>query len=347
MSFQAEVVNRTSLLADKYVLPSADGQEAVLAIVNATFVDRGDGRLRLADQQEPIVEVDRHLGPPHTTSLVAESQLVLWKPMADVLISGHAYAPAGRRATDTVVGLRVGSLNKQILVSGDRDWRRGVAGNVAGSPRPFESIPLLFERAFGGTTESQTWRYNPVGVGYRGARSAEPSVTTEVPNFEYPAHRVRSPSDEVPAAGFGILGRSWKPRVDYAGTYDDAWLADRWPLLPLDFDPRHQQSAPHDQQHPYFKGNEDVSVMNLTPTGSWQFRLPSVYIAAEFAYDREVIPKPLNLDTLLLRPDSQTVVMTWRVAMLTRRSRGVLREVRISNLASGVAVAAVKSIAAA
>ncbi len=49
-------------------------------------------------------------------------------------------------------------------------------------------------------------------------------------------------------AGFGILGRAWPPRLQKAGTYDQRWLDQRWPLLPKDFGFAYWNGAPEDQQ---------------------------------------------------------------------------------------------------
>ena len=55
-----------------------------------------------------------------------------------------------------------------------------------------------------------------------------------------------------------------KPRVNYVGTYDGTWLAERFPLLPVDFDPRHNQVAPATQMaHPPLIGDEAIAIRGL------------------------------------------------------------------------------------
>ena len=61
----------------------------------------------------------------------------------------------------------------------------------------------------------------------------------------------------------GPLGRHWQARVGFAGRYDDAWLAERFPFLPTDFDERYFQSAPADQWTDHLRGGE-VLLLNLT-----------------------------------------------------------------------------------
>jgi hypothetical protein len=53
--------------------------------------------------------------------------------------------------------------------------------------------------------------------------------------------------------GFGVVGRAWAPRLIRAGTYDQAWLDQRWPNLPKDFDFGYWNEAPEDQQIPYHR----------------------------------------------------------------------------------------------
>ena len=45
----------------------------------------------------------------------------------------------------------------------------------------------------------------------------------------------------------GPVGRGWRPRLSYAGTYDQHWIDEVFPFLPADFDDRYYQAAPEDQ----------------------------------------------------------------------------------------------------
>ncbi|HUK34346.1 MAG TPA: DUF2169 domain-containing protein [Candidatus Methylomirabilis sp.] len=331
MPYQAVVVNRTPFTSEKFVLAAFDGQEAVLILVNATFDVNHRGVLDLAEAQRSIVLVDQHFGDPVRSSIRYESQLALDKPFVDVLVRGHVWAPRGRPATEVSAGLRVGTLRKVLVATGDRSWRMSPLGLTPGPPEPFERLPLIYERAFGGTFEETVYLPNPVGVGYRRARSSDPDIRTEVPNFEYPNARVSTPSDTVTPAGFGVIGRGWQPRIQYAGTFDREWLATRWPLLPEDFDSRYHQAAPQDQQLPSLVGGEPVVLVNLSADGELRFALPTYSLAAKYVYDRGDVNRDLHLDTVLLEPDERQVTLTWRAMAITRRSRGNLREIVIAD----------------
>ncbi|MHC3968697.1 DUF2169 domain-containing protein, partial [Pseudomonas aeruginosa] len=80
---------------------------------------------------------------------------------------------------------------------------------------------------------------NPAGCGWfpRSADTAE-IVGTPMPATEKLGEPVDSPHGRFTPMALGPLGRHWQARVGFAGRYDDAWLAERFPFLPADFDER-------------------------------------------------------------------------------------------------------------
>jgi hypothetical protein len=326
MSFNASVRNYTRFVADKFVLPTADGQEALVALVNGTFDVRA-GALYPAEAQRPILVADEYYADSVPSSIRYESQLAINKPFVDVLVRGHVYSPGGRRATQVQASLEVGPIQKTLVAMGDRFWKRGPFGIGPSAPQAFERIPVVYERSFGGAVGGDIHASNPVGVGYRQARSLDDTVATEVPNFEYPNARVNSPADKTPPAGFGVIARHWQPRVRYAGTFGPEWLANRWPLLPTDFDARYAQAAPSDQQLASLHGGEAVTLVNLSQQGEVRFNLPMHRFAARFVYRREVFTRQMRLDTVLIEPDDQIVTLTWRASVISRRRLGLLRKI--------------------
>jgi hypothetical protein len=187
-------------------------------------------------------------------------------------------------------------------------------------------MPIIFERAFGGVSSNgQSEPTNPVGLGFRGASPVDQTVNTVAPNVEYAGSGARRP------AGFGVIGRGWRPRVEYAGTYDDRWLRSRWPLLPTDFDVRHYQAAPEDQQSRSIHGGEDVHVVNMTPEGTWRFRLPVLDVPMHLLYEGRIATTPLRMDTVVLEPDRYSLTLTMRTAIRTVRS-APLREIVLGHV---------------
>ncbi|MCV5264373.1 DUF2169 domain-containing protein, partial [Escherichia coli] len=64
----------------------------------------------------------------------------------------------------------------------------------------------------------------------------------------YPKEEWSSTSKNLRVAGFGPVPPFFEARQTLAGTFDEEWIENRKPMLPLDFDRRFFQSAPADQQ---------------------------------------------------------------------------------------------------
>jgi hypothetical protein len=122
-----------------------------------------------------------------------------------------------------------------------------------------------------------TCETNPLGLGFARQWFLKASRLKSLP-----APRIETPSAPVtaslfwqvardrhqkpiPPAGLGSLGRAWTPRRQKAGTYDDAWLDQRWPNLPKDFNFSYWNAAPADQQIDYPQGDEIIELSNLVP----------------------------------------------------------------------------------
>jgi hypothetical protein len=264
------------------------------------------------------LRLPEHFGEPGKSSIKYDADLVLTKRTTDILVVGHAYAPAGHSVTHADVGFKVGPVQKVLRVFGDRQW--GTFG--ASAPQPFEKMPLVYERAYGGVDlksdqpdKDWDWR-NPVGTGY--ATASGRATGLRLPNIEDPKNPIDSWRDRPAPAGFGAIASHWQPRVGYAGTYDERWIKTRQPLLAEDLDDRYFQSAPADQQAPGFlRGGEPVVLLNLRPEGRLQFALPKVYLGFETRFydgSRE-IHKRRELHSVILEPDFPRVSMVWHSAL--------------------------------
>jgi hypothetical protein len=182
---------------------------------------------------------------------------------------------------------------------------------------------MVYERAYGGVdlstrdTPSPQWDVrNPIGTGFAVSASAVDGM--RLPNIEYPDQPITRWKDRPAPAGFGPVCAHWQPRASFAGTYDERWERERLPLLPEDFDDRHYQCAPADQQPPEFlRGGELVVLVNLTPASELRFTLPRDYLAFETFFvtgEREIHRRPL-LHTVLIETDRPRVSMVWQTAL--------------------------------
>jgi hypothetical protein len=87
---------------------------------------------------------------------------------------------------------------------------------------------------------------NHAGLGCYETTAAKALTDKPLPNTEETGHPIRKPNGSYKPMAFGPLGRSWRPRVQWAGTYDQKWLDTKHPLLPDDFDERYFQCAPEE-----------------------------------------------------------------------------------------------------
>src|SRR4030095_10201571 len=190
------------------------------------------------------------------------------------------------------------------------------------SPEPFLTMPLTYERAFGGVDvgsphpETDWYWPNPVGTGFVASRDRIDQ--TRPPTIEYPNHLITSGSSRPAPAGLGIVSSHWRSRALLAGTYDEAWSENRQPLLPVDFDIRHYQTVPEDQQSPAFlRGGEHVILAHLTPLGTLRFRLPQLdlVLMTRFMSGERQEHEPPKLHTVILEPDFPRVSLVWHSAL--------------------------------
>jgi hypothetical protein len=302
------LINPTRFCTQPQLVLDARGEERLLLVMKASF-ELCDEGLQPTDAE--VVLADQYRGDPANSSLAAASEVVLFKPQPDLLLSGHAY-PTERGGTAALVSFRVGAWSKDALVFGDRVWTRGVSGLRPGAPQPFERIPLVYERAFGGADLTRTpplgCPENPVGVGMVDCRAGSP-----VPNLEHPRHLLEAAGDRPPPRAFGPIPPHWQPRLSLHGTFDAEWQRTRMPLPPLDADPRAAQVAPPDQLYPRaLAGGEPVELRGVSRDGPLRFRVPRMRVRVTVHDGRHARELPTALDTLHVDADALRLDLTWR-----------------------------------
>ncbi|HEY0037261.1 MAG TPA: DUF2169 domain-containing protein [Longimicrobium sp.] len=331
-----QLANDTGLAATIFAAPDPDGVESLYTVVKGTFaLDRLDasGTPARADEQVPPVLADEHHGDPAATSIRVPSDVCLVKPATDVLLVGTAYAPGGRPVPWMDVTLSAGPLHRTVRVFGDRVWRDGATA-TASAPEPFERMPLVWERAFGGTDRAgealRGEARNPVGAGFRAPDGEKPLDGLPLPNLEDPADPIASWSQLPTPAAFAPVSPHWLPRRSFAGTYDEAWQRGRAPYLPADFDPRFFQLAPEGLVAPgWFAGGEVVDVSGASPGGRLRFRLPSLPVQVEYDMDGAAQSPPVHLDTVLIEPDASRVILVWRTVLACDKKLLKVREITV------------------
>jgi hypothetical protein len=196
--------------------------------------------------------------------------------------------------------------------------------------------------------EPVTFADVPSGPPQAGALRCASDITAFKPSTDVVVTAPETPPDTWPARGreidvtigpvrfggkvaapwpFGPIGPAKEPRRRYAGTYDGVWLEQRFPLLPGDFDPRHNQVAPPAQIAPQpLAGNEMVTVRNLYARDEMlRAALPGRTVVVAGNVRGRYFTEIALLDTVTLSSERPVVSLVWRLAI---RPRQKVEEVR-------------------
>lgn len=335
------------------------------------------------NDQDPIelCMADEFYDEPNTSSILQESDIIPFKPKCDVLVQGHAYASKPTKAFKASIALYKSLddnpkasfeeiLNKEIWITGSRQWRRQRHYNSINSSQfiqeyiltPTEltqKVPLRYEYALGGSYQlinpndseesyHEVCYRNPIGRGWfeHSYFDKLKQYHYELPEF-YPAPQIMPKGTfyEKPLitkqegamtafdmvkldypntpAGFSFLHRSWAPRLAKAGTYDEQWLENRHPNLPIDFNFSYWNGAPEDQQidYPDLTKPHTLVVNNLIKGGGYHaILLPRhrAFVLANIAGEQTILP--MNLDTLIFNTDNMTLKLVWRLSVLKTKT---------------------------
>lgn len=313
-------------------VPSLDafGREIVIAIVKATFKVAADGRALVADEQRPVRAADVPHDPDNPRSSIKyPSDVCDRKHGTDVIVLGDAIARTPVTALDVAVKVR--EMTAPLRVHGPRFYYRSVSSVVVGPAARFERERVVYEKTFGGASPDLgiVELRNPSGVGV--ARRDADLVDMPAPQIEHPSSPHQGPKDRYGPAGFGAIAPHWSPRREHAGTFDDVWKAARMPLLPKDFNVRHNNAA-HPSlllDAPLVAGNQ-VAILAMSESGYFGFEVPAFPIVVRGRFDdgtmREEHPA---IDMLLVEPALGLFEIVARAVFPLGRSRGLLRELTV------------------
>ncbi len=308
------IVNDTPFAVGWMPCRVAPPQPGLTVVVKGAFALQPDAPAQpLAER--PLLAGDLFHGDDPEASLRYATDLVPHKPGLDITLVGHARAPEAWPVPALTVGFGVGGWHKRLSVFGDRYWLGRGRGARTTEPQAFTAMPLTYERAFGGPGVPE----NPLGRGASPRTGADGGEVWPLPNVVDPRAPMGQPGEVQPVAGFAPIARTW-PQRRMTGTYDAAWLAERWPWFPDDFDWVHFSSAPPDQRRAVpLRGDEPLVMEHMHPDRAYyRARLPGLRARAWLHAGeadgsagpmREV---PLRLDTLWVDVDAQTLVLLWR-----------------------------------
>jgi uncharacterized protein YjbI with pentapeptide repeats len=234
-------------------------------------------------------EVDLWKQLPPLLGELGSPDAVMPKAVGEFLVTGHAHSTEA--TTRLSVGVQLGDVRKRIAVVGDRH----LVGGRPTEPRPFTKMPLTWERAYGGPSDVA----NPAGRGIEPVE-VEGRAVVQLPNLVWPSSEAkRGP------ASFAPIDFTWPHRQRKVGTYDKAWLREKYPGIALDVDWSLYNLAADDQQRAGFWGPDDPFVLdNLHPTRPRiEGRLPGGVHRCFVRRGGGLEEVPLRLTTVWFFPD--------------------------------------------
>lgn len=312
-----QLVNATPFTTHRTVLLSQQGSQVWTVCIKGTYRFDMQGHLKLHESQEPVALYPTYSGEPGQSSLLRDGEVVVDHPGTAVTLNASAHAPGGRATPTVEVGVVVGRLQHRLRVVGDRSWQRGRRGRWEHSDaRPFVTLPICYERAFGGADPATgiALASNPVGTGH--TRSVHHAAGLPLPNIEFIDAPPPQPDSAMLPAGFGAIAPGWSPRRELAGTADEEWAATRAPLWPADWSPWHHNAAPPALQSAHkLKGGEPVTLTHLASISPLTFSLPRVFFDVRTRIGGRFVANEVGLDRVIIEPDQQRLVMVWRCSL--------------------------------
>jgi hypothetical protein len=325
-----QLKNNTPFAATMALFPDQRGIDTLYVMVKASFhIGR---EWTLLEKQLPLTAEDEYWGEPAQSSLKRASEFHIAKPATDIIINGHAHAPEAQEVRQMDVNMSLGHVARSLRVFGDRQWDNGRIS----SPQVFNSMPLVYEKAYGGVhvidgVLQSTEMRNPVGLGHAGNRSVRDMDNMPLPNLENPAALIQRPSDKPAPSCFAIVAPNWEPRINHAGTYDDHWQQNRAPYLPEDFDWKFFNMAHPDLIYPgYVQGGEPVSISGMHPGDNLQFNIPHIKMVAQVFVRNRVENPVFNMESVVIEPDSLQLSMTWKAAMPCDKQAMKIRNINVN-----------------
>jgi hypothetical protein len=296
-----------------------NGHQYNLLVTKCTFSLIPGKPLKPLLEQPDMVFNDLNEGDRDWATLRYPSDLIPFKPKVDVLVVGSAAPEGSVPSTVWLANLRIGEWQKTLKLTGPRAWSRTALSDwTLSEPQPTTAVPLLYERAYGGTVGSHEqpkdfFEANPLGCGYVGdGKTLSAENRLSAPQIEYLDDPLRAPNQGIRVAGFAPLPDYFDSRSRWSGTWDKTWEQTVAPNIPLDMDLRYWNTAPGDQQLDRLNGDERVELIGLLPEGRVEFVLPA-YRPRAILYraDEDTDTRELVLDTLHIDLDARRVTLRW------------------------------------
>lgn len=310
-----------------------DGPVAVRTVAWATSTDEptctvvakatytlAAGTCPVADPLPPL-DQDAHWFDDPRRSVRTPAECAPFKAIAEVTLSGSAFAAGGREVSRVVARLVVASVDKSIEAWAQRRFSSEGALVTGAAQAVF---PLAWEFAAGGSETD-----NPVGV--------ECNLDGAVPSLQPAGYSLGHPSDYVPGISFAPIAARWPSRRRLLHPSHAAWaLGGLAGSQPHGFDAAWFQAAPRDQRidSPFaadirlvLEGMHHEHPRLVTNLPGLE---PRLWVWTPLPRAVRMIADSLHIDT-----DEMRVTMVWRAAFPLHR--GILATVSMRRAGEPVA----------
>lgn len=323
-----------------------DDTEMGIVVAKAVFA-RAEGGAFVALPVAPELELaDVFQGDPATTPLLVEQEVAPAKPATDLIVRATARAPDGAARSDWAVDLSIeGLLSYGFHVRGPSRWEKSSQRRwCLAKPEPVTEVPLDYVLAYGGIlpetgdVPARSHDFNPAGIGFADKAFLESRTSFAAPQIgELAEFMAPDPLAEMSLRGFGPIAKAWLPRRGHAGTFDEAWLQERHPRMPNDYDLAFWNAAPGPLQiSPFLAGRELIRIAGVSHRpGPVEVALPGVGLMLEAAGD-DALNVPMHLDTVAIDiaaedPAAHRLTLIWRTMLRAPENftHGILHHVDI------------------
>ena len=290
-------------------------------VAKAAFQVEPDGSVTRVPDQIPISEAD-----VQTDLGTIDGDMVPIKPGCDLAVLGHACGPRQGELSDRLeVNLRIGTFQRKLAVFGDRVWKASGGNFRPTPPKPFTSMILTYDRAFGGEAFHDDklkapFFDNPRGKGY--VRLEKHVEGTALPNVEE-SDQILSSWEQTPLpAGLAPIPRDSSLRIREG--FDVDLENQTTQLGPGAFSFAH----PRMRLEKYPLG-ESVVLKGMRPRPDWTFKLPILRFHVLVCLGDARYSLPLPVDTVCMFPDYSRFYVVARRAFVYQYLPQRIRIVRL------------------
>ena len=327
-------------------------QQTVFSVLVKRSYDIVDGQPLFQREQADLFRTQdeyHDFGDPEVCTVLHEDELAPYKPATDVVVIARAHAPEGKPVAEMNVGVEVAGRRKLLRVTGDRitEYRPGALPSIS-DPVPFTTMPIRYERAYGGkdlrSRPDAPFYYprNPLGRGAALYNIREAVEGLRLPNIEDPddlltPERIvledeRNWNNQPLPQGFGWFQKTWYPRCSFVGAApsyvasDEIMREEELDLVPSgqialargfrlpSFDVRFNNGASLGLAVRSLAPGALIRLARLTPEGLLSFTLPGDWPAIMLDIGLGENSLPVALHTVSVQVEQRRVDLIWRGA---------------------------------